>query len=142
MGIKARKEKSMENPIDYLGQQLSSCLLPTPSTYVMARKAYKNFCSENFKTHIIIKDYSPRSNEKGKGTKISSLIGFGKERKEEAKWKQTFAFSICLQISIVPPLIRDTMQIENSQEDEKTLISVECAERTCVKLSKAFLNRN
>jgi hypothetical protein len=103
----------------------------------MARKAYKNFCWEVFKTHIIIKDYSPRSNEKGKAPK--SHLSSVSANRVEAKWKQIFAFSICLQISIVPPLIRDTMQIENSQEDEKTLISVECAEHTCVKLSKAFL---
>lgn len=37
MGIKAKEEKSMENPIDYLGQQLSS------SSYVMREKAHKKF---------------------------------------------------------------------------------------------------
>lgn len=43
------------------------------------------------------------------------------------KWKQIFAFSICLQVSAAsaPPLIRDTMQIEKKtlKEKRKTLIS-------------------
>lgn len=71
-----------------------------------------------------------------------NLISHRFLQRGEAKWKQIFAFSICLQISIVPPLIRDTMLIEISQEDEKTLIFDESAEHTCVKALQGFLNRN
>jgi hypothetical protein len=114
----------MENPIDYLGQQLSS------SSYVMRERS---FCLGPLQREgkfskpdiIIIEHYSPKSNERRKnGEEISSLIGFfgksKKKTKENGSFYLLFAFSICLQISIAS----DTGYNANrrSSQDEKTLI--------------------
>lgn len=84
-GNKATKEKSMKNPIDYLGQQLSS------SFCVMWESTQEILVGIFSKPHIIIMDYSPKSNEKGKAQK-SHLSSVSAREKENGSKYLPFQF--------------------------------------------------